>query len=292
MPRAFDITANTTSAKLDASGRAELGFTVSNTLGKSVRARAVCQPDGKTQAQWLTIAGDVERDYTHDGTQTYAVKVAVPPGTPEGTYAFHLLVSSVLNPDEDYAHGPPVSFTVAPAAATPRRKIPWWLIALAGGVLVIGIGSFALAKLVGGKAPGATCTKDADCPSDQKCAALSVGTLTCRLKPGEKCKNQTDCSSLFCPEDKGKCSRDDGLCESPADCRSPFQCTNGRCALADGQSCFADQDCISGDCNRTCQPAVAQCIPPCPWGSFCASGRCIRVSGDVFQRNFLLQQPR
>ena len=67
--------------------------------------------------------------------------IAVPPGTPVGKYSFRLNIISVENPDEEFTEGPSVSFEVkelAPAAVAPR-KFPWWIVAVAG-VLVLGAG--------------------------------------------------------------------------------------------------------------------------------------------------------
>jgi len=65
----------------------------------------------------------------------------VPPGTPVGKYSFRLNIISVENPDDEFTEGPSVSFEVKEltVAQAPARKFPWWIVALAG-VLVLGGG--------------------------------------------------------------------------------------------------------------------------------------------------------
>lgn len=85
------------------------------------------------------LDGEPERNFSKGESHQLTVKIAVPPGTPKGKYSFRLNVVSVENPDDDFTEGPSVSFEVkelAPAAPPPR-KFPWWIVAVAG-VLVLG----------------------------------------------------------------------------------------------------------------------------------------------------------
>ncbi|MBN1206101.1 MAG: hypothetical protein JXB05_14380, partial [Myxococcaceae bacterium] len=323
------------SVNLSASGQGELAFTVSNALRAPVRARATVMMSGQARREWAVVSGGEERDFAPDGTQQFTVKLQVPPGTPPGRYTFHLLVSDVANPDEQYAEGPTVAFIVAEAAPPPKKAFPWWIVALAAGVLVIGGGVTAILAGRGGPdlgepCEGAECGKNlacsgADggvclgmdgfkgceenaqclslrcaegkcaeaelgrncgpgdtCPARQKCITL-LGTRTCLLAPGEACTGDGQCTSLYCKD--GRCMRDDGKCESNEECRPPSRChTNKVCLLPDGQDCSSNEVCISGFCSAgKCQRAPVQCIPPCPAGFFCISGRCtqIRISPRV-----------
>ena len=121
MPRAFDITAVTDTVRLGSAGQGEVAFTVSNALGSAVRARASVVPDSGAKAEWFRIEGDSERDFPRDGTQQFAVKVNVPPGTPPGRCTFHLLVVDVESPDEHYAEGPSTAFEVVVATPAPKK---------------------------------------------------------------------------------------------------------------------------------------------------------------------------
>jgi hypothetical protein len=76
------------------------------------------------------------------------VKLSVPPGTPEGQHAFHLLVANVANPDEQFAIGPSVAFQVQRPAPMAQKKFPWWIVALAAGVLLITAGAITAGKLL------------------------------------------------------------------------------------------------------------------------------------------------
>jgi hypothetical protein len=127
MPRSFAITTSTPSVQLDGSGQGEFTFTVSNTLGRPLRARAVIEPEGQIQRGWLSIVGEPERELAPDGTQSYRVKILAPPGAPEGLYSFHLVVVNIDNPDEEFTIGPSVGFELKRAVALPQKKFPIWI---------------------------------------------------------------------------------------------------------------------------------------------------------------------
>jgi hypothetical protein len=154
MPRSFAITTSEPSLQLSPAGRGELTFTVSNTLGQPVRVRTVIEPEGQTPRDWFTLTGDAERDLAPDGTQSYSVKLAVPPGTPEGQHAFHLLVANVANPDEQFAIGPSVAFQVQRPAPVAKKPFPWWIVAVAAGVLLITAGAITAGMLLRDDGPG------------------------------------------------------------------------------------------------------------------------------------------
>jgi hypothetical protein len=138
MPRSFAITTSAPSLELNRSGQGEFIFTVSNALGRPVRTRAVLEPEGQLQRGWLMISGEAERELAPDGTHSFAVKVSAPPGAPEGSYSFHLVVVDVDNPDEVFAIGPSVAFQVQRPSAPPRKKFPIW-IPIAAAALLLGI---------------------------------------------------------------------------------------------------------------------------------------------------------
>ncbi|MFL5352462.1 LamG-like jellyroll fold domain-containing protein [Archangium sp.] len=138
MRRGFAITTSTPSVRLSGAGRAEVTFTVTNALGRPVRARALLEPEGAARPEWLSLAGDLERDFPSDGTHQFTVRINVPPGSPEGTYAFRLSAVSVENPDEDFTTGPSVGFQVSrPPVPAPKKPFPWWAVALAAGIAFI-----------------------------------------------------------------------------------------------------------------------------------------------------------
>ncbi len=296
MPRAFDITPTSPSATPNMQGKAELSFSVSNKLGKQVRARAVPQPEGNTRREWLSIEQDPERDLTHDGTTTFTVKVAIPAGTAEGTYAMHLLVSSVNNPDEDYAHGPAVTFTVAPTAK-PSRPFPWWIVALVTGALVIAGSAMALFIALSGKGPLDPCepTKQGDCGA-LVCSPRGGGHVCLIEQVGGACKEDAHCLTARCAA--GKCAypapgADCG--SSTSSCPANQKCTTLQggaksCLLKPAESCDSNLSCSAlwcraGTCARDdhrCDSAD-ECLPPL----MCAKGRCALKDGlpcDADQR--------
>lgn len=147
MARVFTITAASSTIALNAQGRAEVAFTVANASGRALRGRATVIPQDPTQKGWLTLAGEPERDLPPAGVQQFTVQVAVPPGAKEGNYTFRLDAFSVQNPDEDYTQGATVAFAVAKHEE--RKHFPWWIVAVAAGVVVIG--GVVLWLVLGGK---------------------------------------------------------------------------------------------------------------------------------------------
>ncbi len=140
-PRIFAITAARDTVTLDNQGRAEVSFTASNTGPKPIAGRAKLVPIGSTKETFLSLEGEHERKFAKGEAHQFTVKIAAPPGTPSGKYSFRLDIISVENPDDEFTEGPSVSFEVkelAPAAP-PKRKFPWWIVAVAG-VLVLGAG--------------------------------------------------------------------------------------------------------------------------------------------------------
>jgi hypothetical protein len=137
MARAFDITTTSPSLPLDGSRRGEVTFTVTNSLGRPVRGRAVVVPEGPVPPEWFSITGDIERDFPPNGTHVFQVQVAVPPAQAVGAHAFHLLVADPSNPDEHFADGPSVALRVPAPVVVARRRIPWWIPVAAVAALLI-----------------------------------------------------------------------------------------------------------------------------------------------------------
>lgn len=281
MPRAFDITPSTTTAKVEQGGSAEFSFTVSNKLGKAVRARFTPEPDPKMKdrASWLKVT-ESELDLAHDATLTCTVRVAVPPDAALGAFSFHLAVSSTSNPDEDYAHGPPVSVDVT--KKDDDKPFPWWIVAVAAGLVVLVAGGFGIkAWLERTPKPGAPCPATGECPANQVCVALESGVKTCLLAAAQPCESPIECASSFCRLDNKTCSRTDQGCDIDGECPAPFACHAKRCVLPDGAQCQVDTDCKSSECDTTKTPsvcvkpvAVVDCIPPCAAGFQCSRGQC------------------
>ncbi|XXF77097.1 hypothetical protein P2318_29190 [Myxococcaceae bacterium GXIMD 01537] len=310
MPRAFDITSATDSVDLDSSGHGEVTFTVSNALRAPVRARATVVPTGNARPEWMSISGAAERDFPADGTQQIAVRFQVPPGTPPGRYSFQLLVADVESPDERYAQGPSVAFTVVPAAVpVQRKKFPWPLVALVAGVVVILGIVVGLIAGRGGPNVGEPCGAGGDCGGGLSCSqqgdggtAGADGGICLGIEGFDHCENDAQCfSGLRCTE--GKCVRipPGGACAANGSCPDLQRCVqvvNDRfCLLVPNETCERDLDCASlfcksGKCGRDdgrcdtnddckdpsqCAPSKVCLLPngqACPTSTVCLSGFC------------------
>ncbi|NMO15613.1 LamG domain-containing protein [Pyxidicoccus fallax] len=156
MARAFDITTTSPSLRLDGNRKGEVAFTVTNSLGRPVRGRAVVVPEGATPPEWLSLAGDAERDFPPNGTHVFLVQVAIPPSRGAGEHAFHLLVADQANPDEHFADGPSVAFKVPAPVAPPMKRFPWWIPVSAGAVLLIALVTGLLLRRGGQEEPPGT----------------------------------------------------------------------------------------------------------------------------------------
>jgi len=314
MPRAFDITAATDAVTLDASGHGELAFTVSNALRMPMRARATVHASGDARPEWMAIEGDAERHFPADGTQQFIVRFKVPPGTAPGRYTFQLLVADVLNPDEHYAQGPTVAFTVAQAPPPAAKKpFPWLLVALAAGVLVI-IGTVvAVLAGRGGAELGEPCAEEAcgpgldcdgtrrvcvgqegfqGCQTNEQCATGRCTDGTCveaLAAIGESCAELKCQEGLVCPEATKVCLGPEGFlgCKEDSHCVTT-RCTSGVCILpapggacGPGNTCPPDQKCASVLGPRAClmQPGK-KCDGDVQCSSlYCRQGTCTRDDG-------------
>jgi hypothetical protein len=141
-------------AKLDGAGRAEVQYTVGNRSGIRREGRALLVsvppgPAGPVEKGWVKPDPTPQRTFEPGQSQTFVIKIAVPPKSPEGSYTFRLDTSLVDRMDEGDT-GPPVSFTVA-KPAVPTSSFKWWIPVVAVVVVIlIGVGVWlALPKKVG-----------------------------------------------------------------------------------------------------------------------------------------------
>lgn len=148
MPDAFAVTTPTTTVTLDTSRVGQVSFTVSNISGRPLRARLRPLTQDPMKAEWLTVTGAAQRDFALGATEVFVVSVAVPADVPAGTYSFRGDAVGEDQPDEDFAQGPTVALTVPAAPVKP--KFPWWIVAVAVAVLIIGGIVFFVIKDSGG----------------------------------------------------------------------------------------------------------------------------------------------
>lgn len=149
MAAPFVITSPTNSVLLGPDRTGQAAFTVSNQTGRAVRARATPTAIDPTQGSWLGLVGLAERDFPVGGHEQVTVTVTVPPDAVAGPYQFRLDIASVINPDDDWAHGPVVAFEVPalpeepdePLPPEPRGYLETTLGALAGGLPLGALGA-------------------------------------------------------------------------------------------------------------------------------------------------------
>jgi hypothetical protein len=147
MSSPFAITAATNTVLLDSNRQGQTSFTVSNTTAHSIRGRAHIVAQQSTAGAWLTLLGETERDFPASGSQQYVVQITVPPGAPSGDYTFRLDVVDLANPDDDFSEGPTIKF-VGPAPVPMKKPFPWWMVAVAVGILIlVGAGTYGIVQL-------------------------------------------------------------------------------------------------------------------------------------------------
>jgi hypothetical protein len=153
MGRIFAVSVGDEILPLDPERRGEITYTVTNNSSRPARGRAKIVPFGSTRSEWLKIAGEVERDFQARGTHQVGVRVEVPPGIPPGRYTFRLDVVSTSNPEEEFTEGPIVAAQVVASEAPKTAGFPWWILAIAGVVVLIAGGVVAYLLFSKAKVP-------------------------------------------------------------------------------------------------------------------------------------------
>ncbi|HEX8249834.1 MAG TPA: PASTA domain-containing protein [Pyrinomonadaceae bacterium] len=158
MPSVFAIT--TASDKLKSeTGSTTTVFTITNSTSRPLRGIVKVRPLGSTQAQWLKIEGETERDFPAGGTHQFTVDfnrpkpVAAPTATPQPaeSFPFRLDAISAINPDEDFTEGPVVTVEIPEQTVEPKKPFPWWIVAVAAVLLIVaGVVAWLLLRGNGG----------------------------------------------------------------------------------------------------------------------------------------------
>jgi hypothetical protein len=145
MANIFTITTAQQTLKADASGSATTVFTVTNSTSRPLRGFVKIKPLSNTQAQWLKVEGEAERDFPAGGTHQFTVAFNKPkPGTPPSapqpaeSFPFRLDAISAINPDEDFTEGPLLTVEIPEQTVEPKKSFPWW-IPVVIAVLVVGV---------------------------------------------------------------------------------------------------------------------------------------------------------
>ena len=145
MPKPFVVTTETNEIKLSQKRKAEATFTVTNKTGAEIACRGELLADNPESKDWLSVKGEAERVLDEAGTEAYQVVIKVPQDAPEGDYTFRFRAVAVADTDDMYEESKTITFSVPP----PVKKIPWWIIAVVAGVLVVT--GVILALVLGGK---------------------------------------------------------------------------------------------------------------------------------------------
>jgi len=177
---AFEITVASSTVQLT-DRKGDASYSTRNLTGRPVHAKAQVVVTSPTVASWFAVE-QPERDFSPGVVQQIPVHIQVPTDVAGGTYGFRLDVRGTANPDEEYAAGPAVSFTVPDKPPLPPpwwKTLPWlWIgLGVAAAVLIIaGVVAFLLLRnvtvpnVVGQTLPNAQATLQA--------ASLSIGTPT------------------------------------------------------------------------------------------------------------------
>jgi len=120
-------------------GTGAVTFTVTNKTGQGLAGRVTIEPQGEAKAEWFSVDGESERQFTANGTHTFTVRIKTPPEAKAGAYSLKVRAVAVNDPDNDFAESPVVAFDIAaPPPPTEKKKLPWWIFAaIGGGVAVV-----------------------------------------------------------------------------------------------------------------------------------------------------------
>jgi hypothetical protein len=122
------IPAEIHSLAVDASGKGEATFVLTNSSTRAVQGRASVVPQDPARRDWFRIIGSAERSFRGGEAHQYKVEVSLPAETPAGTYRFRLDALNVANPDEDVAEGQTLTFDWKPVALAPKPARPSWFV--------------------------------------------------------------------------------------------------------------------------------------------------------------------
>ena len=121
-------------------GAATVSVKVTNTAAAEKVGTVLVEPEAPAVLDWFAIAGDATRPYAPGASETVAVGITVPAGTPPSTYAFQLDAKAEDLPDEDYTNGPRVQFEVPkPRPPLPWWRRYWWVFAIAAAIVLLAI---------------------------------------------------------------------------------------------------------------------------------------------------------
>jgi hypothetical protein len=180
--RTFSITAAKSVITLDAKRAAAASLTVTNTSDKPATGQLKLRPVeapavAAAQPAWFAPLADTK--FAPQATTQVTAKFAVPVNVAPGKYGFRLDAISTSNPDDDLTEGPLVVLEVPAAEVVVKKGFPWWIVIVAGVVLLtIGAVTWLLSKSKPAeKSKTAATAKEAVWVSPAKPGEIPAGTV-------------------------------------------------------------------------------------------------------------------
>lgn len=134
------VTTATEKLTLDQSRTAEITFTVTNKAARVARTAFDIRTGDGVDTSWFTI-DDPQRAIRPAASVPFPVRLAVPAQVAPGSYEFQARVCPPdAAPEENFVLSPRVLIEVPAPPAPEKKKWPWWLIAVAAGLLALVIG--------------------------------------------------------------------------------------------------------------------------------------------------------
>lgn len=181
------ITSAAERAELRPDHTGEVSFTVTNSGAVTDEAVFDVLPGDNAAATWFSVQRPHER-VEPGKSVTFLAAVAIPPDTPAGSYWLQGRVYSASNaPEESSVLSNRVTFEVE--AAPVRKARPWWLLAVAGLVVVVllAVGGFLLLRPKDVAVPDLTGAKTTLAQAREKLegVGLTLGTVRYRQQPSD-----------------------------------------------------------------------------------------------------------
>jgi hypothetical protein len=145
-------------------------YSVTNRTGATVRTGLRVRTGSGTEPGWFTVRDGEERDIAPGATTSFSVDLAVPGGSAK--HSFNVVVVKLSDPDNDFEQGSTVAFD-APALILGGRenKFPYWIVAVAAGLLLLVGGAITVFVMMSGD------NGDADGPTLPAQPAQPVGDV-------------------------------------------------------------------------------------------------------------------
>ena len=195
MATAWVVTSAADRVTLDDAARGEITFTVTNPGTHPDRAVFEVVPGEGADRSWFTV-DEPQRRVAGNGSVSYLVHVALPPGTPPGSYVVQGRVYSADSaPEEDSVLSGRLAVEKKAAPVPVAKRRPWWLLAVAGLVaVVLGVVGWLVFGTGGGKPAPAPTTELVAVPdltnwtlgqatTNLGVAGLKVGTVRHKQDP-------------------------------------------------------------------------------------------------------------